>query len=64
MNLITMLIAALVLLPAVVALTWALFAMAQVEKALRSLGGAELMRFGLKPKASSAVRAANWAAMG
>ena len=51
MNLTTMLIAALVIMPAVGLAAWAWFALAQVEEDLRSFAGFEGMH--LEPEASS-----------
>lgn len=45
MNLTAMLIAALVMLPAVGLAAWAWFAMAQVEEDLRAFGGFDGMHF-------------------
>lgn len=45
MNSITLLIAALVLLPATALATWAYFAMAQVEDELRAFAGFDRMDF-------------------
>lgn len=54
----TLLIAAFILLPAVGLVTWAWFAMAQVEKELGSLGGFEVMHFEIGRQAAQSTEGA------
>lgn len=60
MNPTAMFIAALVLLPAVGLVTWAVFAMAQVEEELRAFSGFEGMHFEIEPQAAENAEGARW----
>ena len=55
-----MLIAALILLPAFGLVTWALFAMAQVEEDLRSFSRFEGMHFEIGPQGAQDAEGARW----
>lgn len=60
MNPTAMSIAALIVLPAVGLVTWAWFAMAQVEKEMHSFSGFEGMHFEIGPQAAHNAGGARW----
>jgi len=60
MNPTAIFIAALILLPAVGLVTWAWFAVAQVEGELRSFSGFEGMHFESGPHTAAGFEGARW----
>lgn len=60
MNPTAMFVAALIVLPAAGLVTWAWFAMAQVEEELRSFSGFEGLHFEIGPQAAPGAEGARW----
>ncbi len=60
MNPAAVFIATLILLPAIGLVTWVWFAMAQVEKELRSFSGFEGLHFEIGPQAADNFEGARW----
>mgnify|MGYP007117522407 FL=1 len=64
MNLAEMFVAALFLIPATGLVTWAWFAMAQVEARMGALDGFEGMHFEIGPQAAEHAEGAPWPTRG
>ena len=60
MNPTAMVIAALIVLPAVALATWAWFAMVQVEEDLRTFSGFEGLHFEIGPQAAPNAEGVRW----
>jgi hypothetical protein len=60
MNTTAMFISALIVLPAAGLLTWAWFAVAQIEEELRSFTGFDDLHFEIGPQAAHNAEVAKW----